>query len=190
MILIFILHIKGLAKQCIAIDPYNRFHSILKDKDYDVFSYVSDANDYFNQCDVVFSFDVIEHVEDPVLFLKQVKQLLAPNGELIIITPNRDEILMTLIPEIYSKHFYSTVHTWYFNRASLRNCINAASLSIENEQCIHGFGVGNAINWIKKEIPTGHSKFSEFNMTFDTFWKSYLEENWLGSCLCFTLKNN
>ncbi len=38
--------------------------------------------------DLIFAFDIIEHLKSPVLFLEQCHQLLAPEGQLYMTTPN------------------------------------------------------------------------------------------------------
>ena len=43
---------------------------------------------FLNKFDVVFAFHVLEHVPDPLLFLKQALSLLRPHGKLIISVPN------------------------------------------------------------------------------------------------------
>lgn len=38
--------------------------------------------------DIIVSFETIEHLENPAIFLKEIKRVLKPNGKLIISTPN------------------------------------------------------------------------------------------------------
>ena len=47
--------------------------------------------------DWVLSSQVIEHVESPIEFLKEIYELLKPGGQAIIITPNRKDILINLL---------------------------------------------------------------------------------------------
>ena len=42
-----------------------------------------------NQFDYAVSFQVIEHIEDDVTFLKEIYRVLKPNGKLILTTPNK-----------------------------------------------------------------------------------------------------
>jgi len=44
--------------------------------------------------DVILSFQVFEHVSDPSHYLSEVRRLLAPNGNLILITPDRSTRLL------------------------------------------------------------------------------------------------
>jgi len=53
---------------------------------------VSDQNPLAARYDVVTSYDVIEHVEDPREFLSLMVALVKPGGMLVLGTPNADEI--------------------------------------------------------------------------------------------------
>src|SRR5260370_23953068 len=46
----------------------------------------------FASFDLVFAVEVIEHVESPINFLRNIAQLLAPEGVAIITTPNVDSL--------------------------------------------------------------------------------------------------
>jgi SAM-dependent methyltransferase len=54
--------------------------------------------------EVVCNFQVLEHLDDPLPFLRQVREVLRPGGELILTTPNR---LMTVIEIPYHVHEYA-----------------------------------------------------------------------------------
>lgn len=46
--------------------------------------------------DTVLSFQVIEHVSDPELYLSEIRRVLAPNGHLVLATPDRSTRLLPL----------------------------------------------------------------------------------------------
>ena len=103
----FLSHVSGLAKHIVAIEPTKRYHSSLRKSGYAVFSYVSDALKKFQEgVDIAFAFQVIEHVQNPHEFLTEISSLLKPGGQLIIVTPNRDDILLKLLPEEFSPFYY------------------------------------------------------------------------------------
>ena len=52
--------------------------------------------------DFVVTFQVIEHVEDPVKFLQVIYQLLKPGGKLLIATPNSNDIMLKLLPQEFN----------------------------------------------------------------------------------------
>jgi len=80
-----------------AIDSVDYFDKRLLDKR--TFFTKTDAlnlpydNDFF---DVIYSFDVIEHIENDKLFLNEVKKKLKPGGMFLLTTPNYSRLPMTL----------------------------------------------------------------------------------------------
>jgi len=109
--------IRGVADQTIAIEPFQHYHSFLKDRAHKVFKWGQDVPE--EMLDLSVSFDAIEHVEDPINFLKEIYRSLKPGGVAHLVTPNRNEILMQLHREHYSGFFYRTAHLWYFEGRSL-----------------------------------------------------------------------
>lgn len=61
------------------------------------------------QYDVVTSYDVIEHVDDPQAFLRQLVESLKPGGLLILGTPDADEIDLN-DPEMYINQLHTPYH--------------------------------------------------------------------------------
>lgn len=72
---------------------------------YDPYSFKYAAPDVLKQSyDVVASYDVIEHVDDPKQLMSQLSSLLLPGGLLIIGTPNAAEIWLKPDPPIEKLH--------------------------------------------------------------------------------------
>ncbi len=172
----FLSHVSGLVKKTIAVEPTERYHHSLRQRGYDVFSYASDAlKVYSGGIDVAVTFQVIEHVLSPSAFLTEIAALLKPGGYLIIATPNRDDILMKLLPEEFPPFFYRTAHRWYFDRLSLRLPIKASGLLVESERYLHTYGMSNALLWMKERRPMGSTSLPGVNDVADKLWQAYLE---------------
>jgi cyclopropane fatty-acyl-phospholipid synthase-like methyltransferase len=54
----------------------------------DLNSDFSDQADISGQFDLIIAVEIIEHLENPYHFARQLKSLLAPNGTIIVSTPN------------------------------------------------------------------------------------------------------
>lgn len=172
----FLSYASGLASKVIAVEPTKRYHASLNDSGYEVFSYAKDAlDDYSESLDVVFSFQVIEHVENPLDFIRDLEALLKPGGHLILITPNRNDILLKLLPEPFGRFYYRRVHRWYFDEASLRNCLDLTSLKVEDCRFTQTYGLANAFMWMKDKLPTGHKRIDGIDKSADSLWRTYLE---------------
>ena len=82
--------------------------------------------DFFNQnnnkFDIIFMFDVIEHLDDPNLVLKLCSENLNKNGRLIISTMNMD----SLFAKITGKHYQWIIamHKFYFSNYTIKKFLN------------------------------------------------------------------
>lgn len=72
-----------------------------------------------NGFDIVTLFDVIEHVPEPVPFMRSIDNLLNPGGSILIFTPNFDSFSIRVMGE-YSSIIDPTEHVVLFTIPSLR----------------------------------------------------------------------
>lgn len=181
----FLDHVSGLAREKVAIEPREDYHYSLKDRGYHVYPYAKDAvQDWKEKIDFAFCFSVIEHVQNPRAFLNEIRELLNPEGKLIVSTPNRLDILMDLKGDEYRQFFYRTVHRWYFDSDSLAYCARQAGLKVMEIRCVHRFGLSNAMAWLRDGRPTGSAPLPHLDSPMlDNFWKSYLESRGVGDYL-------
>lgn len=185
----FLDHISGLAREVIAVEPCLAYHDSLKERGYTVYSYAKDiGQEWCGKIDFSFCFSVIEHIENPKIFLSEIRELLAPEGKLIVSTPNCHDILMDLKGEEYKRFFYRTVHRWYFDMDSFKICANKAGLQVLDTYCVHRFGLSNAMAWVRDGKPTGSKSLPHLeSVLLDNVWKNYLESHGRGDYLYFKL---
>lgn len=74
--------------------------------------------------DVAAMFDLVEHVRQPGVFLKQVHQLLKPGGVAFIVTPSLDSWSAKLLGKNWME--YKLEHLWYFNRRAIQIALEGA----------------------------------------------------------------
>ena len=92
--------LKGISKTQLGIEPTDILRKALIKKNYQIFSSLSEAmKENRDSIDFAFSIQVIEHVNNPRVFLEEIRELIRPGGKLLISTPNRNDILMTLLKE-------------------------------------------------------------------------------------------
>lgn len=79
---------------------------------------------YAGQVDLLCLFDVVEHIEDDLAFLKQARLLLKPTGKLIISVP--------ALNSIWTNHDDLNHHKRRYSKKSLRRLISESNFSIDN----------------------------------------------------------
>ena len=168
---------RGQAAKLIAVEPCLPFQPSLRERGYQVFGYTHDAAAAFPaSVDLIVSIQVIEHVADPVGFLRGMGPLLKRDGTLLITTPNRDDILGILTPEKFLEFFYRSAHRWYFDASSLADCAKRAGYRVAKMTSLQKYGMSNMLQWLRDGRPMGFSTLSGIGPAADGFWKGYLEE--------------
>ncbi len=175
----FLKYINGLAGRTIAIEPFIGYHRTLRSGGHSVFSGIDAlmAVEGKSQIDLTTSFHVIEHVVEPVAFLKSIREVLKPGGKLILATPNADDILMKMGFGPYQKFNYRTAHPWYFNQRSLGYIARKAGFKKARFGFRQNFDISNFALWLRDGRPTGNSGTNLFDKEINQAWKLYLEKN-------------
>lgn len=94
----FLDYISGVAREVVAVEPSLKYRNIMSRKGFSTYSYADEAKKlYANKIDVITSFDVIEHVQSPESFIKDVYDLLTAGGKAIIGTPTDAPIMRSLL---------------------------------------------------------------------------------------------
>lgn len=106
--------------------------------------------------DVVCAFQVLEHVEDPVVFLRDLQQSTQKGATLFIEVPNlNDPLLSVWNVKAYQKFFYHSAHLHYFTGDSLRKTAQLAGF--DNAQIdisfTQDYNLLNHLNWIMNNGP-------------------------------------
>jgi len=144
--------LSGASKNQVGIEPCSPYLASIIEKGYEAYSSIQECSNkgrekYF---DFGFSIQVIEHVLNPRLFLEDIRLLLKPGADLLISTPNRDDILMSLMPDDFPSFFYRTQHRWYFDANSLEFCAKSAGFEIVEMKYIHRYGMSNTLHWLRE----------------------------------------
>jgi 2-polyprenyl-3-methyl-5-hydroxy-6-metoxy-1,4-benzoquinol methylase len=119
--------------------------------------------------DVVCAFQVIEHVEQPVTFLKTLRHVTKKDGLIFIEAPNlHDPLLAAWDVPTYQKFFYHSAHLHYFTEASLRKVARDAGFRSEQIEIIftQDYNVLNHLHWIMNDGPQSdcHVGLSEIDL--------------------------
>ena len=90
-----------------------------------IFSFLSNNKKKF---DIIFMFDVIEHLDDPKEVVKICSNHLNKNGRLIISTMNMDSFFAKLTGKHYP--WIISMHKFYFTDKSIKKLVNSNNLEL------------------------------------------------------------
>ena len=156
--------------ECYGIEPSTCFSKYLKKRGITVFDDIVSINMQF---DILMHFFVLEHVRDPIEFIKSNLKLLKVGGRLIIEIPNAADPLYTIynIPE-FEKFYWSMAHHWYFTEDSicyLLNQIPGINYELVRDQ---RYDLSNHMVWAMDGKPGGMGRFSSyFQENLDNVYK-------------------
>jgi SAM-dependent methyltransferase len=109
---------------------------------------------------IVTMFHVLEHVPDPVAFVRQTAALLAPEGKLVIEVPNIDDALMALykVPS-FPSFYYQKAHLHYFSPSTLAEVLRRAGFTATVDG-IQRYDISNHLRWMQTGRPGGQGYFA------------------------------
>jgi len=120
--------------------------------DYNFLEETPDASELFGNYDVICLMQVLEHINDPKLFLRRVKKLLKSGGMVFIDVPNYDDYMKQELPE-YNSFTYSRMHLSYFTSETLTFCLEGSGF-VNIETYGHQlYSFENVLWWLREKKP-------------------------------------
>ena len=183
----FLDAVKGVASKTIGIEPFTGYHKSLKNRGHEVFSSIEEIDaKYLNNLDIIISFGVIEHTNNPIEYLQGAFTLLKKNGELYIETDNVNDFLMGIELDEFKQFFYRTSHYWYFDDSSLKKSLEIVGFENIKVGFRHGYDLSNTLLWLRDRIPTGVGKIKSISKNCNSSWVNYLEQSGQAELLHFS----
>lgn len=137
----------------------------------------------FFDCDdravnAITAWDVMEHINEPGVFLSRIKNMLVPGGVFLVMVPNLESLASRLFRERSSTFYWG--HVNYFTKSSLESLFEQTGFEVvESETVISE--IGNINNYLAFQDPyTGNS---EDKYLFDFLTPDFVHNNFLGSRL-------
>ena len=126
------------------------------------FSSITEARkELHEKMDVISLFHVLEHLEDPIDILCQLKDIMSDDGRIIIEVPNADDALLSLSNNRqYADFTYWICHPFYFTNETLRKIAEKAGLKVQFLQQVQRYPLSNHLFWLVNGKSGGHSKWS------------------------------
>lgn len=175
-----LLPLKDKGMEVAGVEPSSGFTSFLKKQGVQVFESIDDVIELEKKFDVVIHFFVLEHVIDPIGFLKNALDSVNPGGNMVFEVPNRNDPLISIYNNpAFNRFYWSMAHNYYFDRTSLEYVLHRIT-----DQCNIQFEIipdqrydlSNHMVWALEGKPGGQSKYS-------CFFTSELERTYMESMI-------
>lgn len=111
--------------------------------------------------DVCFMFHVLEHLENPITHLTEIKDSLdRENGKLIIEIPHARDFLLSQFDVSEFKEFTLwSQHLVLYTRDSLRRLLEHCGFKVDSIFGVQRYSLANHLHWLKMGRPGGHQTF-------------------------------
>jgi 2-polyprenyl-3-methyl-5-hydroxy-6-metoxy-1,4-benzoquinol methylase len=141
--------------------------------DYDV----DDPKADIGRFEIITLFHVLEHVADPIDFLRQTGKLLAPGGVLVVEVPNVDEMLLDTC-QAYNDFYWIRAHLHYFSQETLRECFRRAGFDKVDVRFEQRYGLINLCNWLLTGEPQIEQPVFTIDEAYDeveSYYRQFIE---------------
>ena len=144
---------------------------------------------YGKKFDIILSLAEIEHVHDPIIFLKKLKKLLVHKGKIIIRVPNYENIYLYSIKKDFQKFDFRTSHNFYFCKNSLRYLFKKTKLNIKVEQGFNEYDINHFFHYFKTRRRVKKYK-KLFNEKINKTFLKIINEKKLSTSFIYILSKN
>ena len=111
--------------------------------------------------DVISLFHVLEHLEDPIFYLRRLGNLLTDDGVMVIEVPNADDALLSLYEcSQFADFTYWESHLYLYNPVTFRMLMEKAGLRIRFLGQIQRYPLSNTLYWLSQGKPGGHKEWA------------------------------
>ena len=107
--------------------------------------------------DVITAFHVLEHLENPLTYLAEMKKHLVPSGMLLLEVPNADDALLKLYQSsAFADFTYWHCHVYLYTNATLAELAKQAGFKVVFIEQVQRYPLANHLHWLAKGKPGGH----------------------------------
>ena len=154
------------------IEPEIKHHENFKEEGLNIYSSLLSFRETKAAIELIVSFHVIEHVNNPIEFLVELLAVLRKNGKIFIETPNSNDALIKLYESSSFKNFtYWDNHLVLFNHKSFEYMLRKIQGIRYKSIPVQRYGIANHLYWLATEKPGGHKLWA--NLETDLIKSEY-----------------
>ncbi|MBI4662353.1 MAG: class I SAM-dependent methyltransferase [Verrucomicrobia bacterium] len=144
-------------------------------------TYASMAEVSLETFDLILAYYVLEHLRDPVGYLKDLRRRLAPGGAVALEVPNVEDALAWFYQlAAFDRFYWQKAHYFYYSRMTLRAVLERAGFARVSIFPVQRYDFSNHLHWLLKGEPGGKGKYSDiFDEKLDREYSECLKRHWL-----------
>jgi SAM-dependent methyltransferase len=147
---------------CTGIEPSGIFSKFITERGLGNFRSIDELEIKVpkSKFDLICHFFVLEHITQPIIFLRKQIDLLKKGGKIIFEIPNVDDPLNSIydIPA-FERFYWSVAHPWYFSEKALHFLLNQLGYPFEI-LLDQRYDLSNHMIWARDGRPGGMGYFS------------------------------
>ena len=175
---LFLDLVKGIASETIGVDQGKLFQNVLEGNGH---LYIQNPNHIKEESiDVAVSFDTLEHVPRPDIFLLDIYRRLKPGGLFCVGVPNIKDFLKEIVPA-YLPFFYHKSHLFYYTSEALKNVLRHAGFKNPSTKFVHKYDLMNLIIWAREGKGRGKTGSLLFDKQTEDDFRLNLERQGIAS---------
>ncbi|EPA05317.1 class I SAM-dependent methyltransferase [Candidatus Nitrosarchaeum limnium] len=135
--------------------------------------------------DSIVMFHVLEHIVDPIIFLKKARKLLSKNGKIIVEVPNINDLQLDQ-NEYYRNWYWQRAHLHYFSPNILKNIFLRSGMKNMKIIAVQRYSLENMFNWSLLKKPQIQSPSFQINKNYawlEDYYKSYLSKKFISDTI-------
>lgn len=119
----------------------------------DVYEKPIENVDFKEKFDVIFMFQVFEHIQNPIEFLTACKKYLKPSGTIYLEVPNINDVLLSVYGlSSFKERYYRVPHIYYYSEDTLAHMMQKCGFN-GTTGTAQDYSLFNHINWLLNEKP-------------------------------------
>jgi SAM-dependent methyltransferase len=156
-----LLQAKEFCRQVTGVEPQSRWRALLNDAGIKIVPSLEEIAP--GSRDVISLFHVLEHIVDPVPFLREVLSKATPGGRVIIEVPSADDVLLGFFRnKPFSEFTYWSPHLFLYNPFTLGRLLEKSGVARERYSIsqFQRYPLSNHLMWLSQGKPGGHVAWS------------------------------
>lgn len=174
----FLDDLRGYVRAVAGVEPSDTYGAFSRQRGIETVKDISDLRG--RTFDVIVLYYVLEHLRDPVGYLRALRAYCAPGARLLIEVPNVDDALLTVYHvAAFDRFYWQKAHYHNFSRQTLAAVLQTAGYRGEVSG-VQRYDLSNHMTWMMEGKPGGHGRFRDlFGSAVEAAYAEALKRRWV-----------